>query len=459
MIGKTLLPEIRELIDLRNFNALREVFTDWAPVDLAELISDLSENDQAIVFRLLPRQLAAQTFEYLEFDAQENLVSALTKEDLKHILNSMSPDDRTALLEELPGTVVRELLSLLSAEEFKVAQTLLGYPEYSIGRLMTPDYLAVKENWTIQGVLDYIRKFGKDKETINVIYVTDNAGRLIDEIRIRDVLLAEPTKKVQEIMDRKYVALRAIDEQSVAVETFKREDRVALPVIDSSGLLIGIVTVDDVLDVAEEEETEDIQKFGGIEALEEPYMNVSFFALVKKRAVWLVILFISEMLTATAMGFFEEEISRAVVLALFIPLIISSGGNSGSQAATLVIRALALGEVTLSDWWKIMRREVFSGLALGGILGAVGFLRITVWSYAFDSYGPHWVLIGLTIALSLVGVVLWGTLTGSMLPLMLKRIGLDPATSSAPFVATLVDVTGIVIYFSAAALFLKGILL
>ncbi|NTW49781.1 MAG: magnesium transporter [Chlorobiales bacterium] len=459
MIGKTLLPEIRELIDLRNFNALRDVFTDWAPVDLAELISDLSENDQAIVFRLLPRQLAAQTFEYLEFDAQENLVHALTKEDLKHILNSMSPDDRTALLEELPGTVVRELLSLLTAEEFKVAQTLLGYPEYSIGRLMTPDYLAVKEGWTIQEVLGYIRKFGKDKETINVIYVTDDVGRLIDEIRIRDVLLAEPGEKVHEIMDRKFVALKATDEQSVAVETFKREDRVALPVVDSAGLLIGIVTVDDVLDVAEEEETEDIQKFGGVEALDEPYMDVSFFEVVKKRAVWLVVLFIGEMFTASAMTFFEDELAKAIVLATFIPLIISSGGNSGSQAATLIIRAIALGEISLKDWWRVMHREIFSGLVLGSILGSIGFVRVVIWALVLGLYNSDWLLIGITVGISLIGVVLLGTLAGSMLPLILKRFGADPATSSAPFVATIVDVAGIVIYFSAAALILKGVLL
>ncbi|ACF14490.1 magnesium transporter [Chloroherpeton thalassium ATCC 35110] len=459
MIGKTIQPEIRELIERRDFNSLRQVFNDWLPVDLAELISDLPENEQAIVFRLLSRELADETFEYLEFDVQKNLLEALAKEDVRHILNSMSPDDRTALLEELPAAVVKELLSLLSAEQLKVAQTLLGYPEGSVGRLMTTDYLSVKESWTTTQVMEHIRKYGKDSETINVIYVVNDLGKLIDEIRIRELLLAPLDEPVHKIMDRKFIALKAADEQMVAVETFKREDRVALPVVDSAGMLLGIVTVDDVFDVAEEEETEDIQKFGGVEALEDPYMDSSLFEVIKKRAVWLVVLFVGEMLTATAMSFFEEELAKAVVLATFIPLIISSGGNSGSQAATLIIRALALGEISLTDWWNVMRREILSGLALGTVLGFIGFIRILIWSLIFGMYGSHWLLIGGVVGVSLLGVVLLGTLSGSMLPLLLQRFGADPATSSAPFVATIVDVAGIIIYFTVAATVLKGILL
>jgi magnesium transporter len=255
------------------------------------------------------------------------------------------------------------------------------------------------------------------------------------------------------------MSLKANDDRQTAVNVFRQADLAALPVTDSDGVLIGIVTNDDILDVAEELATEDIQRFGGSEALDEPYMKIAFAQMVKKRAGWLVILFLGEMLTATAMGFFEKEIERAVVLALFVPLIISSGGNSGSQAATLVIRALALGEVTLRDWWRIMRREIFSGLALGSILGGIGFLRITIWSVLSDMYGPHWFLVALTVGVALVGIVLWGTLSGSMLPLVLRRAGFDPASSSAPFVATLVDVTGLVIYFSVAAVILRGALL
>jgi magnesium transporter len=260
-------------------------------------------------------------------------------------------------------------------------------------------------------------------------------------------------------MDQSFIALKATDDQESAVEAFRRSDLTALPVTDTSGILIGIVTIDDVLDIAEEEATEDIQKFGGMEALDQPYMQIGLTQMVKKRASWLIILFLGEMLTATAMGFFEEQIARAVVLALFVPLIISSGGNSGSQAATLVIRAMALGEVTLRDWWRVMRRELLSGLALGAVLGAIGFMRISLWSAFSSIYGEHWLLVAFTVGIALVGIVLWGTLAGSMLPFVLRSLGIDPATSSAPFVATLVDVTGLIIYFTVAMMILRGTLL
>jgi len=319
--------------------------------------------------------------------------------------------------------------------------------------------VAVRDGWTMDQVLAHVRKFGSDSETLNVLYVVDEAGRLHDDVRIREVLLADADKRVADLMDGEMVALNATDDQETAVAAFRRYDRTALPVVDSAGVLVGIVTVDDVLDVAEEEATEDIQKLGGSEALEDPYLAVGLLTLVKKRATWLIVLFLGEMLTATAMAFFEAEIARAVVLALFVPLIISSGGNSGSQAATLIIRALALGEVTLSDWWSIARREVMAGAALGTILGAIGFLRIAVWSAFSNVYGQHWLMIALTVAATLLGVVLWGTLVGSMFPLLLKKLGADPATSSAPFVATLVDVTGLVIYFTVASFLLRGKLL
>jgi magnesium transporter len=273
------------------------------------------------------------------------------------------------------------------------------------------------------------------------------------------VLLADPAKRVSDLMDRRFVALKATDDQQAAVAMFRQYDRSALPVTDTAGVLIGIVTIDDVLDVVETEATKDIQRIGGSEALDEPYMQIGFRNMVKKRAGWLTALFLGEMLTATAMGFFEREISRAVVLALFVPLIISSGGNSGSQASTLVIRALALGEVTLRDWWRVMRREIAAGLALGAILGSIGFLRISVWSAFSDIYGQYWLLVAITVFLALIGIVLWGTLVGSLLPFLLRRLGFDPAASSAPFVATLVDVTGLVIYFSVALVVLRGTLL
>jgi magnesium transporter len=459
MIGNLLEPEIRTMIREHKFDDLKEVFAKWTPTDLAELITELPAQERVVVFRMLPDNLASITFEYLRSYEQRSLLRAMGKEDVAKIINEMSPDDRTRLLEELPATALKELLQLLSPNELEVAKGLLGYPEKSVGRLMTPDFVTVKDDWTAQQVLDYIREHGKDSETLDVIYVIDDRGNLIDDVRIREFLLRPVTAKVSEIRDHTFVALSATESEDEAIRVFRKYDRTALPVVDSKGKLVGIVTVDDVLDVVEREATSDIQMLGGTRALDEPYLSVRLPEMVRKRAPWLVVLFLSEMLTATAMGFFENEIAKAVVLALFVPLIISSGGNSGSQATTLVIRAMALGEVRLADWWRVMRREIFSGLSLGVILGSIGFLRIALWSAFSKLYGPHWPLIGLTIFGSLIGVVMWGTLSGSMLPFLLRRCGFDPATASAPFVATLVDVTGLVIYFTMAMLVLRGTVL
>jgi magnesium transporter len=453
------MPEIESLIAERKLNILKEILADWTPADIADLIVDLPEHDKVIVFRVLPVDLATDTFEHLEFDTQEELLKAMGNEEVAAILNDMSPDDRTALLEELPGTSAKRLIQLLSAEERKVAQTLLGYPENSVGRLMTPDYIAIKQVWTVGETLDYIRKNGEDKETLNVIYVVDDKGKLIDDIRIREVILSPLERKITDLMDENFTALNVHDDQEAAVELFKKYDRVALPVIDNHGILIGIVTVDDVLDVAEEEATEDIQKIAGVSALEEPFPTIPIFSMVRKRAIWLTILFVAQILTAIAMGFFGDEISKAVVLSIFIPLVISSGGNSGSQAATLVIRAMAVGEIVLADWWLIMRREILSGFMLGSILGVIGFLQVAILTNVFHVISSHWILIGITVFFSLIGIVLWGTISGSMLPFILKRLGADPATSSAPLIATLCDVTGLVIYFSVALLVLSGTLL
>jgi len=461
LVRETVRPadEIAGLIRDRDIGGLRDALRNRRPSDLASVLTDLSLDEQVLVFRILPRKDAAETFAYLSLDEQNALLKAMASEEAAALLNNMAPDDRTTFLEELPAEATRKLLALLTPEERAEAVRLLGYREGSIGRLMTPHYVAVREDWTIAEVLDYIRTHGQDSETLNVIYVVDDKGTLIDDIRISQVLLSAPTNTVHSLMDRRFVALKATDDQETAVRVFRAEDRVALPVTDTAGVLIGIVTVDDVLDVAEQEATETIQRVGGSEALDEPYMRIAFGRMVQKRAGWLTALFLGEMLTATAMGAFEREIERAVVLALFVPLIISSGGNSGSQASTLVIRALALGEVTLGDWWRVMRREIGAGLALGGILGSIGFLRITIWSAFSSLYGEHWLLVAVTVAVALVGVVLWGTLIGSLLPFGLRRLGFDPAASSAPFVATLVDVTGLVIYFSVGIVVLRGTLL
>jgi magnesium transporter len=467
MVGKILIPEIKSLIDARDFNALREIFREWAPADVAEVILDLPEDDQCIIFRVLPHSLAADVFEYLDVEAQQQLLRAMAHEQVVGILNEMSPDDRTALLEEMPSAAARQLIRLLTPEERRIAQSLLGYPEGSVGRLMTPDFIAVHKDWTVKEVLDYVRENGQDSETLNVIYVADERGKLIDDLRIREFLLKPLTAKVSDIGDRAFVALNVNDSQEEALNAFRKYDRVALPVVDSNGVLVGIVTSDDMLDVAEEEATEDIQKFGGMEALDEPYMRISLWRMVRKRAGWLIILFLGEMLTATAMASYQQELAKALVLALFLPLIISSGGNSGSQASTLMIRAMALGEVTLRDWWHVMRREIQAGLSLGAILGVIGTVRVAVWAIADERYfhhqppiyGDHWPLVAITVGITLLGVVLWGTLSGSMLPFLLRRVGADPAASSAPFVATLVDVTGLIIYFSIALLIMRGSML
>lgn len=459
MLGQLLKPEIAEIIQARNFTALREILIGWNPPDIADILHDLTPEDRAIIFRILPRDLAGDVFEYLEVEPQEELLTAMRKEEVAAVLNDMSPDDRTTLLEELPGAVAQKFISFLSPRERTIALALLNYPEESIGRLMTPYYLAVREHWKVQQVLDYIRRRGHDSDSFDVIYVVDRLGVLVDHVSIRDILLSEPEAIVGEMNNRNIVSLSAYDDQETAIETFKKHDLNTLPVTDSTGHIVGIVTIDDILDVEEEETTEDIQKIGGMEALEEPYMDIGFGRLIKKRAGWLVVLFLGEMLTATAMAYFEDELAKAIVLSLFIPLIISSGGNSGSQASTLVIRALALGEITLKDWFKIMKRELLAGLTLGGILGAIGFARIEIWSKFSPVYGTHPTLVALTVAITLVGIVLWGTVTGSMLPLLMKKLGLDPAASSTPFVATLVDVTGIVIYFTVSVTLLRGTLL
>src|SRR5213082_1151179 len=465
MVGKILEPEIRSMIDARDFTALREIFREWPPADVAEVILDMPEDEQVIIFRVLPHALAADVFEYLDVDAQQKLLRAMAHEQVVGILNEMAPDDRTALLEELPSAAARQLIRLLTPEERHVATALLGYPEDSVCRLMTPDFIQVKEDWTVQHVLDYVRQFGRDSETLNFVYVVDERGKLIDDVRMREFLLRPLTAKVSDIRDQTFVALNVTDSRQDALNVFRKYDRAALPVVDSNGMLVGIVTADDMLDVAEEEATEDIQKFGGMEALEEPYMRIPLWRMVRKRAGWLVILFLGEMLTATAMANYQEELAKALVLALFLPLIVSSGGNSGSQASTLMIRAMALGEVTLRDWWQVMRREIQAGFLLGLILGAIGVVRVGAWAIVGEQYlhqqpyGAHWPLVALTVGIALVGVVLWGTLSGSMLPFILRRVGADPAASSAPFVATLVDVTGLIIYFSIALVIMRGVLL
>ena len=451
--------DLAVLIARKDLAALKKYVEPWLPADLAPLIAELSVEELAALFRVGSRELAVATFTYVPIDGQKKLLKMLTQEQAAALLNALPPDDRTAFLNELPLDVAMQMLAMLTPDERQVAQALLAYPEHSVGRMMTLDFVAVRPEWSVREALDYIREHGYDRETLNMVYVVDAEGHLIDDIRVRRLLLSPLDRPLSALLDGNFTWLAPTDDREKALGYFKKFDRVALPVVDETRKLIGIVTVDDMLDVAEAEATEDIQKLGGTEALDEPYTTIALSRMVKKRASWLVVLFLGEMLTATAMGYFEGELEKAIVLSLFIPLVISSGGNAGSQAATLVIRALALGEFRLRDWWRIMRRELAAGTALGLILGGIGFLRIAVWSMFSTVYGPHWLLVAWTVGLALVGIVLWGSLMGSMLPLVLKRLGFDPATSSAPFVATLVDVTGLIIYFSVAFFIMRGTLL
>ena len=451
-----------QLIEERSWKVLKQELNNLESFQIAELIETLPKQEQILLFRILSRESAKEIFSHLSHDQQADIIEGIASNvtQLSDLLNDLDPDDRTAFFEELPGEVSQRLMQMLSVEERQIATRLLGYPKDTIGRLMTPEFVAVKPYFTVQQALEHIRKFGRNSETLNVIYIVDDRWKLIDDIRIRALILASPEQTIAEISDTRFVSLNAYDDQETAIKVFQDNDRVALPVTDTGGMLLGIVTFDDVMDVSEQEATEDFQKFGGTEELDLSYTKTSILDMVKKRSFWLIVLFLGQMLTATVITQFEDELAKAMVLALFVPLIISSGGNSGSQAASIIIRSLAIGELKLKNWWYVMRKEIFSGLMLGSILGILGFIRILIWQKSgFYDYGDYWIWVGATITVSLIFIVLWGTLSGSMIPIILKKLRLDPATASAPFVATLVDVTGLIIFFSVATVVLSGKLL
>jgi magnesium transporter len=439
------------LIEAGDITQLREYLDNLNISDVEDLIDELP--DYASLFiDTLSLNRAVNVFRILDNPTQERIINRLPGRKISKIINGLPPDDRTSFFGELKDReLLHRLVSLLSPEDRKEVFTLLSYPEDSIGRLMTPDFLAIDQNITVEKALSYIRKNGKNSETIDVIYILGDGGKLVDDLPIRKLLISNPESSVSDLIDGRLITLNANDPVEEGIKIFKMNNRVALPVVDSFGMLLGIVTIDDILWVADEEYAEDMQRMGGTQALEEPYLDLPIHRLVKKRAGWLIVLFIGELLTASVMQYYEEQLAQIIVLTLFLPLMISSGGNSGSQASTLIIQAMATGEVRLKHWWKVFRREVISGFSLGIILGSIGFIRIYVWHFIFpDLYGENWILVGLTVALSLVGIVLWGSLIGSMLPFILRRLGADPATSSAPFVATIVDVTGLIIYLTIA---------
>ncbi|MGJ1203270.1 magnesium transporter [Sphingobacterium lactis] len=450
-----LVAHVEQLIERGDQTELADYLNELNISDVEELIDELPEYGP-LFLETLSLKRAVNVFRILDFPTQERIFKKLPANLIRELLNEMPPDDRTSFFSELTGDVVKRLIILLTPEERKEALSLLGYPEDSVGRLMTPDYITVKEHWTMPRVLDHIRRYGSASETIDVLYVIDADGKLIDDVRIKDIVIADPEAVVSDLIDNRLISLRANDPQEEAVNIFRMNNRVALPVVDEQDIMLGIVTIDDILWVANEEYTEDMQRFGGTEALDEPYLDVSIFHLVKKRAGWLIVLFLGQLLTFNVLQHYEARLTT--ILVLLMPVIMSSGGNSGSQASTLIIQAMAMGEVTLRDWWLVMRREFLSGTLLGIILGLLGFFRIGAEEAIQSTYGADWPLYGLAIGCSLVGVVLWGSLVGSMLPFILRRFGADPASSSAPFVSTLVDVTGLVIYFSFATYILRDIM-
>ncbi|MFH1745609.1 MAG: magnesium transporter [Planctomycetota bacterium] len=459
--GKLVAPEITEMLAGGYLREVRAALVSLFDVEIADVLMELEPRYLAPAFRLLPRDRATEVFTFLPNEQQENLLGKLGSQQMAQLFTDMPPDDRVELFEELPGRLVTKLLSLMGPEQRQETQVILGYPEDSIGRHMTPNYVRVRPDWTVQEVLDHIRRRESDAETLDTLYVADHDGKLVADVRLHDILLAQPDVNITTLMSTLVPSLNARDDQEIAVLEFERHDRPVLPVVDSQGELVGVVTFDDVADVAEEEVTEDIHKMAAVEALEEPYLNISIPTLVRKRGIWLGILFLGQMLTINAMESFENALDKLPLLVLFVPLLISSGGNTGSQAASLVIRAMAIGEIRLGDWWRILLREFACGCLLGLFLGSLGALRILIGHVigqqtGSSDYGAEWLLLSLAIGTALVGIVIWGTFVGGMLPLLFRRLGVDPATSSAPFVTTIVDISGIVIYFLTVVTILRG---
>lgn len=459
-LAHLIAPDIRQMIDRKQWREVRDALSTLEPADVADIIDGIEPMEEAAVaFRLLPRDLAGEVFSYMPPEHQERMLTLLGEQRALQVIESMRPDDRVAVLDELPVEIAHSLVRRLSPEQRRLTQAILGYEENSVGRLMTPDYVRVKPTWNVARALDHIRRYGKDAETVHWVFVIDDRGKLIDDIHIRSLLLADPARDIASLMDQEFLALYATDDREEAVRMMNKYDRTALPVIDSKGLLVGIVTADDVADVAEEEATEDVHKLGGLEALDQPYMTTPFVEMVQKRGIWLAGLFLLQLFTIGVMSYFDEQLDRAVVLAVFVPLIISSGGNTGTQAASLVVRAIALGEVSFSDWWHVVSKELRTGLVLGSALGVLGVGTVLGLDAAGLVESGHALLLAFTVGTAVVGIVIWGTLIGSLLPIVLQRLGLDPATSSSPLVATLMDISGLTIYFVVALVVLRGTLL
>ncbi len=460
-ISKELLAQIEQLIHEKNNQQLEVLLNDFHHADIAEVLEELDFDEATYIFKLLDSEKTAEVLLEIDENLRDKILSKLSPKEIAEELDELETNDAADIIAELSKTRKQEVISELEdVEHAKDIVELLRYDEDTAGGIMHKEVVKVNENWNVLTCVKEMRIQAANISRVHSIYVVDDENRLKGRLSLKDLLTTSTKTPISEVYIRKLNFVKVDDEDVEVARIMQKYDLEAIPVVDELGRLVGRITIDDILDVIEQRDTEDIQKFGGTEGLDLSYTKTTLGELVRKRATWLIILFLGEMLTASAMSYYELELSKALVLGLFIPLIISSGGNSGSQAASLIIRAMALKELHLSDWWYVMKKEILSGLLLGGILGIIGFIRIMVWQKTgIYNYGEYWAWIACSVSLSLVAIVLWGTLTGSLVPFVLRRIGLDPATASAPFVATLVDVTGLIIYFSISALFLSGKLL
>jgi len=448
--------DVRELVEARRYRELREALGPMPPFDVAGVLDVLEPAEAAVAFRLLPRELAGEAFAELETDRQQAIIEALGDRASRTMLQAMDPDDRAALLDEMPTEAATRLINRLKPEDRKATQEILGYPQESIGRLMTPDYVHLRPEWTIAQALEHIRRYGRDAETVHWVYVIDERRRLIDDLHIRSILLADPGVTVRDVMDDAYQALSAFDDQEQAARAMLDYDRTVLPVVDSTGVLLGIVTIDDVADVVEEEATEDIQLLGGVEALDDKYIKTGLADMLRKRGVPLVILFAVQVVTIAILGRFEGALETHLILAMLVPLMISCGGNTGTQAASLLIRAVSLREVAPGDWRRVAVKELVTGAILGVVLGVLGVGIVHLVDIVGLASTEQPTRIGVAVGLAVLGIVMWAALLGGLLPLVLEKYKLDPATISSPLVATLMDISGILIYLGVATAVLSG---
>jgi magnesium transporter len=440
------LPTIKDLLEEKRWEDLRQSIVDLPAPEVADLLLELRKLDRVLLFRALPRKISADVFSFMEPEHQSTLILELTDEESRRLLMELRPDDRTQLFEELPGNVTQKMLNLLTADDLREARSLLGYPEESVGRLMTPEYVAVRAHWNISQALQHIRRKGRDQEALDVIYVVDQNWKLLDELKLSRFVLAEPDSTVEDIMDHTFVSLQAMEDREAAVQVMERYDLYVLPVVTDDGVLVGVVTVDDVLEVVQEEATEDFQKISGITPVEIDYRYAGVSLLWRKRIGWLMLLLLADFMSSSVIAHFEASIEAVVALAFFIPMLIDSGGNTGTQSATLIIRSLATGQLSRKEWPKVVWKEVRVGLFLGLTLATVVYLRSFFWRG-----GPE---VGAVVAITMVCLVVWANLIGAVLPMILSKLRLDPAVVSSPFITTAADVFGLIIYFNIARVML-----